>query len=889
MKNSFTLLIDGMTCNHCESTVTGALEQLGGQVREIDADTGIARFVSDRWIPIDSVTNSVESAGYSLKAASIAGELTIPVQGMQFEKCRKRITGELLKIDGVERVVVHLDANQVIVSGSADLLAIIAGIRNQGYEVAETVSDVEFPKQPSATTVASASEQDSITPTRESDYYLQIQGMSCASCVLRVENTLSAVPGVSEASVNFADETAFVKGATSLQDLVSAVQRLGYGADLVDPSVDKERVMIDQFRKGIIRSVLALVGGSLLMAGMMTGLLPGIDNKTFWLITGVVVLGLMVFSGGHFYRNAWHSAKYFTTTMDTLIALGTGTAWLYSMLVIIAPMLVPEASRHLFFEAALFIVGFINLGKSLELNARGKASGAIEKLLDLAPDEVTLLVNDEETRTSLQLIKVGDSLRIKPGDRIPVDGRIIDGFSSLDESMLSGEPIPVDKQPGDSVAAGTINLHGSFVMLTEQVGRETTLARMVSMVKQAQNSKPPIGKLTDSIASVFVPFVLLVALVCIVYWGFLSSDGGLTLVIVTTMSVLIIACPCALGLAIPISIMVGIGRGASRGLLVRNSDALQAAAGLDTIVLDKTGTLTEGKPEVVGVSVSQGSDENRLLGLAYSLESYSEHPLAKAVINYCEQRGISKPVVSEFRISPGGGVSAEVDGVMVRAGNRQYLVDSGIGFSHQTQPETGTVIYIAEGSELLGSLDLDDKLKPDSKSAVAKFQAKGIHVVILSGDNAASVSKVAAQLNISDYHAGLTPEAKLEKISEMQRGGQKVAMVGDGINDAPALGIADVGFAMGDGTDIAIESADVAVVGNRLSRVVEAIEISRQTMRNIYQNLFGAFAYNIVLIPVAAGVLYPLLISPTFAGFAMAMSSVTVVANANRLRFVRLD
>jgi len=714
-------------------------------------------------------------------------------------------------------------------------------------------------------------------------YNLQIQGMSCAGCVASVERTLKNVPGVSDAVVNLPSESAYVEGSCDLKDLLAAVDKAGYSATVSDPdNIDeKETLLKAELYQRLWKSGVALVGGSLLMGGMALNLFPSIENQLFWIVVGLLVLIGMVVAGGHFFRGAFHSARYLSTTMDTLIALGTGTAWTYSMLVVLLPSVIPEASQHLFFEAALFIIGFVNLGKSLEMNARGKVSGAIEKLLTLTPDETTVVADGEEQSVAVWKVGIGDLLRIKPGDRLPVDGVITEGFSSIDESMLTGEPVSVDKTAGDHVAAGTINLFGTFTMQAKQIGDETTLARMVSLVKDAQNSKPPIGRIADSIAAVFVPAVLVIAALCIVYWGWLAAESELSLVIVTAMSVLIVACPCALGLAIPMSIMVGVTRAATNGLLIRNSDALQAAIGIDTIVLDKTGTLTEGKPKVVSVS----SEKSSLLNIAYSLESSSEHPLATAIIDYCITRGVKKLPVTSFQISPGGGVSANVSGKDAVIGNAKFLKSQGVIVGGD---EIGTTIYVAEDGLLIGSFVLADTLKDEAENTVLQLQRMGIEVLILSGDNQSSVGDVAKDLGISNFKAGLSPEDKLAEIRSLQQEGKKVAMVGDGINDAPALGIADVGFAMGEGTDIAIESADIAIVGNQLNKVVSAIRISKRTIRNIYQNLFGAFVYNIILIPIAAGVLYPILISPTFAGMAMAMSSVTVVANASRLRFIAL-
>ncbi|MBL4679609.1 MAG: cadmium-translocating P-type ATPase [Pseudomonadales bacterium] len=870
MDTRLKLNISGMTCDRCVVRVSGAIKEIGFKVLSVDLNH--AAVSTKQWISPAALSAIIAQQSYVLEKVSIDGQATIPVYGMSCQKCVTRVTSALNSIEGVESVNVSLNETNAVIKGKVELDGIISMIESLGYSTEEGDTDesvvLEAPK----------------IGLEKSNIHLQIEGMSCASCVSAVEKSLSSIPGVEEATVNFADESAYVIGRVELPVLVEAVKRIGYGAqelEAIDPR-EKEKNLARRFRQGVANSVVALVVASLLMAGMLLDMLPPLTNQIFWSGIGIVVLLIMMVSGGHFYRNALKSAQYFSTTMDTLIAIGTGTAWCYSMWVVLFPESLPAESRHLFFEAALFIIGFVNLGKSLELNARGKASGAIGKLLDLSPANAILVKGSEENSVPLSEVVVGDLLRVKPGDKVPVDGIVQDGFSSIDESMLSGESVPVEKLIGDSVVAGSVNLFGSFLMQAKQVGSETTLSRMIGLVKNAQNSKPPIGRLTDSIASFFVPIVLLIAALCIGYWGLISTEGSPGLVVVTAMSVLIIACPCALGLAIPVSIMVSMGRAAENGLLVRNSDALQAAAKIDTIVLDKTGTLTLGKPSVVQVNCD--GDLDQMLSVALSLEHHSEHPLAQAIINYCTDKGVERTPIENFQISPGGGVAGQMSGVNIRLGNRRYL-----NLDQSDVDEAGTTIYVSRDEKLLGSFVLEDTLKEDSKDVIRRLQNMGINIVILSGDNKASTTKVAKSLGVENFQYELSPEQKLAEIKRLQKQNAKVAMVGDGINDAPALGAADVGFAMGEGTDIAIESADIAVLSNRLEKIVIALTLSKLTMRNIYQNLSGAFAYNVLLIPVAAGVFYPLLINPGFAGLAMALSSLTVVSNANRLRFQNLS
>ena len=842
---------------------------------DVEVDLSNAHVKSEEWRNIENLEAIVKSKGYELESVYIDGQATIPVEGMSCQKCVARVQKTLMENEHVSAVEVNLQTGDVSIKGKPNLAKIIHSIQSLNYSI------------PSSDRLSKPVIEDKLSQDSTSSpvtYHLQVEGMSCASCVASVEKALRSVPGVNDATVNFADETAHVKGFMSLSSLTQSLKKVGYDAKelrLIDAE-QKELLLSERLQKGVLKSAVSLSMACVLMGGMWLNLLPPIAAQSFWIGVGLLILFIMYFSGGHFYRNALRSASHGATTMDTLIAIGTATAWLYSMWVILLPQSLPVESQHLFFEAALFIIGFVNLGKALELNARGKASSAIEKLLDLTPLSVNLVTGSAEKSVPLSEIIVGDLLRVKPGEKIPVDGVVVEGFSSVDESMLSGESLPVEKQVGESVRAGSLNLFGSFVMKAEQIGSKTMLARMIDLVKNAQNTKPPIGQLTDSIASIFVPLVMLISALCIFYWGFVSIESNsASLMIITAMSVLIVACPCALGLAIPVSIMVSMGRAANNGLIVRNAEALQIAANIKMVVLDKTGTLTTGKPSVVHVNCRSNLDQ--MLRIACSLEASSEHPLAKAITDYCSRNGVVSELVSNFNISPGGGVSGEIDGIKVMIGNRRFLEIP------DDQEELGTTIYVSEAGELLGSFVLEDTLKDGAKDFVVSLKRLGMAVQILSGDNEASTVKVAQALDIDQYQFELTPEQKLEEIRRLQDDKILVAMVGDGINDAPALAASDVGFAMGEGTDITIESADITVLNSQLKSIVTAIVLSRLTMRNIHQNLFGAFAYNVILIPIAAGLFFPFLINPSFAGLAMALSSVTVVTNANRLRFQKLD
>jgi len=729
---------------------------------------------------------------------------------------------------------------------------------------------------------------------------LSVSGLSCAACVSSVENALAGVPGVSAANVNFAEHTALVNGDAQAQALVDAVRAAGYDAAELTGDEDeseKEAAETAHYHKLLKKAAFAAIVGIPQFVFGMSGLLPGLDGdgQIFWLFVGVLTLGVLIYSGGHFFSGAWKSARNHTANMDTLIALGTGTAWVYSIVIVALPNLVPPMAQHAYFEAAAIIIAFINIGGALEMRARGKTSEAIKRLIGLQAKTARVLRDGVEQDIPIADVKLDDTLRVRPGERIAVDGVIVEGYSSIDESMLTGEPVPVQKSDGDEVAAGTINKSGTFLFMAKRIGKDTALSQIIEMVRTAQSSKPAIGRLVDKVSAVFVPSVMIIAVITFMTWmNFGSGDQVTTLAIVTTMTILIIACPCALGLATPISIMVGVGKAAEFGTLIRNGDALQQAGRLTTVILDKTGTVTEGRPGVSAVIVRDGWSESKLLQWSASIEQGSEHPLAEAIVTAAKDKRISFLKAEQFAAFAGHGVFALIEGKEVLLGNRKLMRDRDVDISsleaeaRDLELKAQTPMYVAVENKAAGIISVADAIKSDSKEAIQRMRDVGLKVVLLTGDNQTTAEAVALQVGIDEVIAEVLPQDKAATVAALQSQGEIVGMVGDGINDAPALARADVGFALGTGTDVAIESADITLIRGSLHGVVDAIAVSKATVRNIKQNLFGAFIFNSLGIPIAAGILYPfigMLLNPMIAGGAMAMSSVTVVSNANRLRF----
>ena len=725
-----------------------------------------------------------------------------------------------------------------------------------------------------------------------------VLGMSCASCAARVDKTLNDLPGVYQATVNYATAVAQVEynpEVCSDAILQSAVQDAGYdllvdtGEDVADKA---EEIRLTRYRKIKRRTVAALLLSLPIMVISM--FFEDISSLKYalWILATPVVFGL----GREFYINAWRQLKHGTSNMDTLVAVSTGIAYTFSVFNLLFPdfWLSRGIEPHIYFEAASVIIAFILLGRLLEERAKQHTSPAIKKLIGLQPKTVTIIVDSDKRTVPITAVQKGDTILVKPGERIAVDGIVVTGESYVDESMLNGEPVPMHKQSGEKVFAGTINQKGTFRFVADKIGSDTMLAQIIRMVQDAQGSKAPVQKLVDKIARFFVPAIISISIIAFVAWIFLAPTNGFTNGLLAMVTVLIIACPCALGLATPTAIMVGIGKGAEKGILIKDAQSLEIAQKIDTIILDKTGTITAGHPIVVESLWENGFEHSRKI--LYSLEKLSEHPLSDAVVNTLQnEKEIS---IDKFENVPGKGVKGVVGSQTYYAGNLSLLNDNYIAIASHLQElankwtqEAKTLVWFADSTQAIAAIALTDEIKQTSAQAISQLQKMGVEVYMLTGDNAISAQAISRKVGINHYKAGVLPNEKAQFIKELQANGKKVGMVGDGINDSAALAQADLSIAMGQGSDIAVDTAMAIILSSDLLKIPETIRLSQLTIKTIYQNLFWAFIYNLIGIPIAAGIFYSVngfLLNPMWASAAMAFSSVSVVLNSLRLKRKRI-
>ena len=886
--------LSGLNCMGCARKVENALHanhdveilNLSPTQVEVKTESSLKELVS-----------SIESLGYQA-----GNHYELNLSGLSCGGCVKKLSSLLESNQDVisfEASTTHLEIRTLL--SEQQVIDLIATL---GYTANLDSVEVENESSPETEQVEKQSNiKDTQVPPASIQLQMLIQGMTCASCVSSVEKALTNVEGVEKAQVNLAEQSALVFASQDSDDLLNAivesVKQAGYQAEILQDAATQQEKQAQQQRQQQKRFKLdaiagLVVGAPLMIWGVAGGnmMIRNTNDQLAWGAIGIVCLLLLATAGKHFFSNAWLAATHKRATMDTLVALGTGAAWFYSMLVVIFPDWFPLASRHVYFEASAMIIGLISLGHYIEAKAKANTTRSLQALINLQPQQATVITEQGDQKIAVEQITLGMKLRIKPGEKVPVDGVVIQGESYIDESMLTGEPVPVLKAQEAQVSAGTLNTDGGLVIEATGIGANTMLARIIRMVRTAQSSKPAIAKLADQISSVFVPVVVGIAILAALVWFAVGPEPKASYMLVVTTTVLIIACPCALGLATPLSVTVGVGKAAELGILIKDADALQLASKVDTVVFDKTGTLTQGKPSVQKVFTHATSQED-LLALAYAAERQSEHPLAKAVCDYAKRHDAKDVSLDKFENVRGRGILATYQDKPLLIGSLQFMQAENVETSalksaiDECAKNAWTPVAVALNGELIGLIAIADPIKSDAKQALSALKSQGIKTVMLTGDNQHVANAIGQELGIDEVIAQVMPDEKAQHIEQLQSQGHVVAMVGDGINDAPALALSNLGIAMGSGSDVAIESSQMTILNTSPMAVVHAIELSRATLKNMKQNLFGAFVYNSLGIPVAAGVLYPafgFLLSPVVAGAAMALSSITVVSNANRLR-----